>query len=89
LATRYCGPFEVLEKIGPVACMLALYKSMRIHNMNHVSLLKKYVPNPNHVIYWNVIQVEHEGDFQWEPMHILNQKFKVLKKKSIGLIKVQ
>jgi hypothetical protein len=50
LAARYCGPFEVLEKTGLVAYMLALPASMRIHNMLYVSLLKKYVPDPNHVI---------------------------------------
>jgi hypothetical protein len=55
LAVRYCGPFEVLERIGPVAYMLALPTSMRVHNVFHVSLLKKYVPDPNHVIDWTVI----------------------------------
>ena len=69
---RYCGPFEVLEKIGPVAYMLALHESMRIHNMFHVTLLKKYVPDPNHVIDWNVILVEHKRDFRAEPMCILD-----------------
>ena len=42
--------------------MLALPTSMCIHNVLHVSLLKKYVPDANHVIDWNVIQVEQEGD---------------------------
>jgi hypothetical protein len=63
LATKYCGHFEILEKIGSFAYMLALPTFVRVHNVFHVSLLNKYVPNPNHVIDWIVIQVEHEGDF--------------------------
>jgi hypothetical protein len=89
LATRYCGPFEILEKRGPVAYMLALPGSKRVHNVFHVSLLNKYVLDPNCIIDWNVIQVEHEGDFWVEAVHILDWKVKVLKKKTIGLIKVQ
>ena len=48
--------------------------STRAHNVFHVSLLKKYVHDPNHVINWDVIQVEPEGEFQIELMHILNMK---------------
>jgi hypothetical protein len=55
LATRFCGPFEILEKIGPIAYMLALPASMIVHNVFHVSFLKKYIPDANHVIDWNVI----------------------------------
>jgi hypothetical protein len=40
LATHFCGPFEILERIGHVAYMLALLASMCIHNVFHVSLLK-------------------------------------------------
>ena len=50
LVARYCGPFEILEKIGPIAYILALPASMRVHIAFHVSLLRKYVPNPNHII---------------------------------------
>jgi hypothetical protein len=46
--------------------MLGLSTSMGIHDVFHVSLLKKYVPNPNHVIYWTMIQVDHEWDFRVE-----------------------
>jgi hypothetical protein len=89
LAVRYYGPFEILEKIGPIAYMIAFPASMRVHNVFHVSLLKKYVPDPNHIIDWNVIQVEHEGHLWVERVHILDWKFKVLKNKSIGMVKVQ
>jgi hypothetical protein len=58
LEARYFGPFEILERNGLVAYMLALPASMRIHNVFHVSFLKNYVPDTNHVIDWNVIQVK-------------------------------
>jgi hypothetical protein len=58
LAARFCGPFEILERIGPVSYMIALPASMPVHNVFHVSYLKKYIPDANHVIDWNVIEVE-------------------------------
>jgi hypothetical protein len=71
-AARYCGPFEILERIGPVAYMITLLASMYVHNVFHVSLLNKYIPDANHVIEWNVIQVEQEGTFQVRPVCILD-----------------
>jgi hypothetical protein len=76
--TRYCGPFEILERIGPVTYMIALLTSMCIHNVFHVSLLKKYAPDVNNVIDWNVIQVEQEGEFQVHLVCILDSKIKKL-----------
>jgi hypothetical protein len=55
LVARYCGPFEILERIGQIAYLFALPASMTIHNVFHVSLLKKYIHDVNHVIDWNVI----------------------------------
>jgi hypothetical protein len=63
LAARFYAPFEILNRIGPIAYMLAFPASMNVHNVFHVSLLKKYVHDPNHVIDWRLIQVETEGDF--------------------------
>jgi hypothetical protein len=89
LAARYCGSFEILERIGPVAYMLALPACMTIHNVFHVSLLKKYIPDANHVIDWNVIQVEQEGTIQVHPVCILDRKNKQLWNRAIRLVKVQ
>jgi hypothetical protein len=55
ITARLCGPFEILDIIGSVAYMLALPTSMNVHNVFHVSLLKKYVHDPNHVIDWHLI----------------------------------
>ena len=78
MSLRYHGPFEVLERIGHIAYRLALTASTRDHNGFHVSLLKKYVHGPNHVINLDVIQVEPEGEFQIEPMCNLNKKVTVI-----------
>jgi hypothetical protein len=55
LTARYCEPFEILENIGLVPYMLALSASMRVYNVFHVSLLKKYEPDSNYIIDWTVI----------------------------------
>jgi hypothetical protein len=89
LTARFCVAFEILEKIGPIAYMLAFSTSMRVHNVFHLSLLNKYVSVPNHIIDWTMIQVENKGVFRVEPICIMDRKVKVLRRKSIGLVKVQ
>ena len=74
----------MLERIGIVVYILALPPCTRARNFFHVSLLKKYVHDPNHVI-----QVEHEGEFQTDPMCILDRKGTVLQNQTIGQVKVQ
>eukprot|EP00253_Pinus_taeda_P007859 PITA_07859 len=89
LAPRYCGPFQVLARIGPVAYQLALPSHIRVHNVFHVSVLKKYVYDPKHVIRWQDIQVEPEGEVLVEPLSILNRREVQLQKRVITQVKVQ
>jgi len=89
LAPWYCGPFEILARIGPVAYQLALPTSIRVHNVFHVSILKKYIHDATHVLDWDVIQVEPEGEFQVEPVCILDKRELMLRSRIIGKVKVQ
>eukprot|EP00253_Pinus_taeda_P028842 PITA_28842 len=89
LAPRYCGPFQILARIGPVAYQLALPSHIRVHNVFHVSILKKYVYDPRHVIQWQDIQVEPEGEVLVEPLNILDRREVQLRKRAITQVKVQ
>ena len=51
LSSRFIGPFEILERVGVVAYRLALPPSMSgVHEVFHVSILRKYTSNPSHVV---------------------------------------
>ena len=53
LSPRFIGPFEILERIGEVAYRLALPPQLsRVHDVYHVSMLRKYEPDPSHVLDW-------------------------------------
>ena len=53
LSPRFIGPFEILKRIGVVAYRLALPPSMSgVHEVFHVSMLRKYTPDPAHMVDW-------------------------------------
>ena len=88
-APWFYGPFEILAKKGPVAYELALPAHIRVHNVFHASLLKKYVYDTKHVIDWSLLQVEPEGEFSLEPLLILDKREEKLMKHTVVQLKVQ
>ena len=62
---------------------------MKVHNVFHISVLKKYVHDATHVIDWNVVQVELEGEVLVELDCILGRREITLRKSTIGQLKVQ
>ena len=55
ISSWYCEPFEILERIGLVAYQLALPLEVKFHDVFHVSFLKKYVKDIDHVIDWFIL----------------------------------
>ena len=70
--------------MGPIAYRLGLPPTVKTHNVFHVSLLKKYVHDANHIIDWSMIQVELEGEFLLEPQCILDRKETMLWNRTIA-----
>ncbi|KAL5549643.1 hypothetical protein UlMin_004874 [Ulmus minor] len=89
LSPRYIGPFEILERIGKVAYKLALPSELAaVHNVFHVSMLRKYVSDPSHVLASEPIEVREDLTYQEQPVQILDRKDKALRNKVIPLVKV-
>ena len=89
LAPRYIGPFEILKRVGTVAYRLALPPSLSgFQEVFHVSILRKYTPDPAHVVDWGEITVDTNGTFEEEPMRILDSRDQVLRCKIVRLVKV-
>lgn len=90
LSPRFVGPFTILERIGPVAYKLELPSHLRkMHNVFHVSMLRKYVPDPSHVLKFDKLQVSEDGALQTEPFCILDHRVLRLRNREFEQVKVQ
>ena len=59
LSSRFIRPFEILDKVGHVAYRLALPPSLaEMHNVFHVSMLRKYISDPSHVLDYEALELK-------------------------------
>ncbi|GKD20946.1 hypothetical protein Tco_1222649 [Tanacetum coccineum] len=87
---RYVRPFEITERIGPVAYRLRLPQDLNgVHDTFHVSNLKKCLADPILQIPLDEIQVDAKLNFVEEQVEILEREFKKLKRSRITIVKVQ
>ena len=89
LSPRFISSYEVIEKVGPVAYRLALPPDLeKIHNVFHVSMLRRYRSYPSHVVSTETIELRPDLTYEEEPIEILAREVKELRNKKIPLVKV-
>ena len=89
LSPRFIGSFEILERVGTVAYRLALPPSMTgVHEVFQVSMLRRYTPDPAHVVDWGEIEIDTDGTFEEGPVCIIDSRDQVLRRKTMRLVRV-
>ncbi|XP_012453390.1 uncharacterized protein LOC105775420 [Gossypium raimondii] len=84
LSPRFIGPYHILKCIRSISYQIKLpAKLNRIHDVFHVSMLRRYQSDPSHIV-----PVEENLTFEEEHVQILDQDVKVLQRKIIPLVKI-
>jgi len=89
LTRRFIGPYQISERIGPVAYRMGLPPHLsNLHDVFHVLQLRKYVPDPSHVISRDDVQVRDNLTVETLLMRNEGREGKTLRGKEIPLVKV-
>ena len=75
--------------MGTIAYRLVLTLSLSsVHEVFHVSMLRKYTPDPTHLVGWGELVIDADVTFEKGPVRIIDSREQVLRRKTIRLIKV-
>ena len=89
LSPRFIGPFVVKERVGKLAYRLELPESMRgVHDVFHVSMLRRYLRDPEHHITVEPVTIEQDLSLESRPVRILETSERVLRRKTFKYVKV-
>ncbi|KAJ4981741.1 hypothetical protein NE237_032578 [Protea cynaroides] len=89
LCLRYVGPYEILSRCGKVVYQLALPPAMSsVHDVFHVSLLKKYVRDPSHILVADPTDLTEDLTFEVVPIQLISKKVQQLRRRAIHYVKV-
>ncbi|TYK11047.1 ty3-gypsy retrotransposon protein [Cucumis melo var. makuwa] len=89
LSPRFVGPFGILERIVPVAYCLTLPSAFSaVHDVFHVSMLRKYVVDLTHVVDFKSLQIDENLSYEEQPIEILAREVNMLRNRGIALVQV-
>ena len=89
LSPRFIGPFEILDHIRAVVYRLALpLRLANVHNLFYVSMLRKYEPDPSHILDWGDLTINKDVTYEERPIRVLDTRDQVLRGKTIPLMKI-
>ena len=89
LAARCIGLFEIRSKVGEVAYKLVLPPELsRIHPVFHVLMLRKYIPDPSHVLQPQTVKLSEDLTYEEYPVAIVDRQIRQLRTKEIPMVKV-
>ena len=75
LSSRFIGHYEIIKKVGEVAYCLALLPELEnIHNVFHVSMLRRCRSDPSHVVFSKRIELRPDLTYEEEPVEMLAPK---------------
>ncbi|KAE9604434.1 hypothetical protein Lalb_Chr11g0071811 [Lupinus albus] len=81
LTPRFIGPYQILKRIGPVAYRVALPPLLsNLHNVFHVSQLRKYVGDPSHVVESDQIELKDNLTFATLPVRIMDYQYQMVER---------
>jgi hypothetical protein len=90
LAPRYIGLYPIIDKYGPTSYQVELpVKLSGVHNVFHVSQLKRYLKPPTDVVIEDTIPLESDLMYKAYPIKILDQQDRVTRNKTTQFYKIQ
>ena len=89
LSPRFIIPYEIIEKIGPLAYKLALPLELaRIHDVFHISMLRRYRSDPSYVLKDSEVEISENLSYVEEPVKIVDCRIKQLRQWEIPMVKI-
>ncbi|XP_021718856.1 uncharacterized protein LOC110686548 [Chenopodium quinoa] len=89
LSLKYIGPYEIIQKVGKVAYKLDFPNELeRVHNVFHVSQIRKYVLDVTHVLQPETIEMNENLTFEERLVKILDTKVRSTRNKDGRIVKV-